>query len=51
MAQIWASRAVSSATLALESSPSPATAATSSMALPISARRSSTVEHMCETIG
>ena len=40
-----------SAILALESSPALAAAATSSMAMPISAKRSSTVEHMCETIG
>src|SRR6266516_4110845 len=50
MAQIRASRAVRSAIPAPEEAPSLAAAATSSMASPIRARRSS-VEHTLETIG
>jgi len=50
MAQIAASRAVRSSSPAPEAAPSLAAAATSSMALPIMARRPSTVEHMIETI-
>jgi len=50
MAQIRASRTVNSAIWALESWPALAAASTSSMALPINAKRSPTVEHMCETI-
>src|SRR5262249_51959011 len=51
MAQMAASRAVKSSRPAPVVAPPLDAAATSSMALPIMARRPSTVEHMIETIG